>query len=176
MIQSNVEWIREHYKSQACVEGVDEASYQMPLQSRGEWRPPGLPCHASCNFLYSWDELSILANTVSDIYKCSSFFLQTIRDWKALPDSRISSAEGAKGSVVVLLNSPPWWELGTFLPCQGRREWLSFGYVTSKQFWLYLDVLFYFHLSCSFLTTLTHLCHTCVSPYIFQYSLDNPWS
>ena len=34
-----------------------------------------------------------IANT--DIYKCS-FFPQTIRDWNALPDSLISSAEGAE--------------------------------------------------------------------------------
>ena len=37
-----------------------------------------------------------IANT--DIYKCS-FFLQTIRDWNALPDSLISSAEGAEDGV-----------------------------------------------------------------------------
>ena len=33
-----------------------------------------------------------------DIYKCS-FFPQTIRDWNALPDSLISSAEGAEDGV-----------------------------------------------------------------------------
>ena len=37
-----------------------------------------------------------IANT--DIYKCS-FFLQTIRYWNALPDSLISSAEGAEDGV-----------------------------------------------------------------------------
>ena len=37
-----------------------------------------------------------IANT--DIYKCS-FFPQAIRDWNALPDSLISSAEGAKDGV-----------------------------------------------------------------------------
>ena len=37
-----------------------------------------------------------IANT--DIYK-SSFFPQTIRDWNALPDSLISSAEGAEDGV-----------------------------------------------------------------------------
>ena len=37
-----------------------------------------------------------IANT--NIYKCS-FFPQTIRDWNALPDSLISSAEGAEGGV-----------------------------------------------------------------------------
>ena len=37
-----------------------------------------------------------IANT--DIYKCS-FFPQTIRDWNALPDSLISSAEGAEDNV-----------------------------------------------------------------------------
>ena len=37
-----------------------------------------------------------IANT--DIYKCS-FFPQTIRDWNALPDSIISSAEGAEDGV-----------------------------------------------------------------------------
>ena len=37
-----------------------------------------------------------IANT--GIYKCS-FFPQTIRDWNALPDSLISSAEGAKDGV-----------------------------------------------------------------------------
>ena len=37
-----------------------------------------------------------IANT--GIYKCS-FFPQTIRDWNALTDSLISSAEGAEDSV-----------------------------------------------------------------------------
>ena len=37
-----------------------------------------------------------IANT--DIYKCS-FFPQTVRDWNALPDSLISSAEGAEDGV-----------------------------------------------------------------------------
>ena len=37
-----------------------------------------------------------IANT--DIYKCS-FFPQTIRDWNTLPDSLISSAEGAEHGV-----------------------------------------------------------------------------
>ena len=37
-----------------------------------------------------------IANT--NIYKCS-FFPQTIRDWNALPDSLISSADGAKDGV-----------------------------------------------------------------------------
>ena len=37
-----------------------------------------------------------IANT--DIYKCS-FFPHTIRDWNALPDSLISSADGAEDSV-----------------------------------------------------------------------------
>ena len=37
-----------------------------------------------------------IANT--DIYKCS-FFSQTIRNWNALPDTLISSAEGAKDGV-----------------------------------------------------------------------------
>ena len=37
-----------------------------------------------------------IANT--DIYRCS-FFPQTIRDWNALPDSLISSAEGAENDV-----------------------------------------------------------------------------
>ena len=34
----------------------------------------------------------------ADIYKCS-LFPQTIRDWNALPDSLISSAEGAEDGV-----------------------------------------------------------------------------
>ena len=34
----------------------------------------------------------------TDIYKCS-FRPQTIRDWNALPDSLISSAEGAEDGV-----------------------------------------------------------------------------
>ena len=37
-----------------------------------------------------------IANT--DIYKCS-LFPQTIRDWNALPDSLVSSAEGAEDGV-----------------------------------------------------------------------------
>ena len=37
-----------------------------------------------------------IANT--DIYKCS-FFPQTNKDWNALPDSLISSAEGAEDDV-----------------------------------------------------------------------------
>ena len=42
-----------------------------------------------------------IANT--DIYKCSSppppHIPQTIRDWNALPDSLISSAEGAEDDI-----------------------------------------------------------------------------
>ena len=38
------------------------------------------------------------ANTDTCIYKCS-FLPQTIRDWNALPDSLISSAEGAEDGV-----------------------------------------------------------------------------
>ena len=38
-----------------------------------------------------------IANT--DICKCSFFSPQTIRDWNALPDSLISSAEGAEDGV-----------------------------------------------------------------------------
>ena len=34
----------------------------------------------------------------TDIYKCS-FFPQTIRNWNALPDTLISSAEGAEDGV-----------------------------------------------------------------------------
>ena len=33
-----------------------------------------------------------------DIYKCN-FYPQTIRDWNALPDSLISSAEGAEDGI-----------------------------------------------------------------------------
>ena len=42
-----------------------------------------------------------IANT--DIYKCS-FFPQTIRDWNALLDSLISSAEGAKDGVAKFIS------------------------------------------------------------------------
>ena len=64
------------------------------------------------------------ANT--DIYKCS-FFPQIIRDWNALPDSLISSAEGAEDGV-----AESWWELGTSLPGHGPGELLSFWRVTSN--------------------------------------------
>ena len=37
--------------------------------------------------------------TLTDVYK-GSFFPQTIRDWNALPDSLISSAEDAEDCVV----------------------------------------------------------------------------
>ena len=40
----------------------------------------------------------IIPTANTDIYKCT-FFPQTIRDWKALPDSLISSAEGAEDGV-----------------------------------------------------------------------------
>ena len=43
-----------------------------------------------------------IANT--DIYMCS-FFPQTIRDWKALPDSLISSSPLLKVQRMVLLSS-----------------------------------------------------------------------
>ena len=42
-----------------------------------------------------------IANT--DIYKCN-FSPQTIRDWTALPDSLISSAEGAEDGVVKFIS------------------------------------------------------------------------
>ena len=41
--------------------------------------------------------------TRTDIYK-GSFFPQTIRDWNALPDSIITSAEGAEDSVARLIS------------------------------------------------------------------------
>ena len=63
-----------------------------------------------------------------------SFFLQTIRDWNALPDLSLL----LKVPRTELLSLLLWWELGTDLP--GSGEWLSFWHVTSKQFWFwYLD-------------------------------------
>ena len=44
----------------------------------------------------------------TDIYK-GSFFPQTIRDWNTLPDSTITSAEGAEDDVA---RFTLWWELG----------------------------------------------------------------
>ena len=67
-----------------------------------------------------------IANT--DVYK-GSFFPRTIRDWNALPDSLISSAEDADGA---LLSSLLWWELGTNFLITGPGEWLSFRHFTSK--------------------------------------------
>ena len=70
-----------------------------------------------------------IANT--DVYK-GSFFPQTIRDWNALPDSLISSAEMQR---IVLLSSHLWWELGTNSLITGASEWLSFRRFTSKLSW-----------------------------------------
>ena len=49
-----------------------------------------------CQNLMSWLIQTPIANT--DVYK-GSFFPQTIRDWNALPDSLISSADDAEGCV-----------------------------------------------------------------------------
>ena len=73
------------------------------------------------------------ANT--DIYKCS-FFPQTIRDWNALPDSLISSAEGAEDGVAKHFSGESY-SVGISLPGPGPGEWLSFWRVTSKQFWFW---------------------------------------
>ena len=61
-----------------------------------------------------------LANT--DIYMCS-FFPQTITDWNALPESLISSAEGAEDDVAKftsLVRARD--ELATNLPGLGPGE------------------------------------------------------
>ena len=59
--------------------------------------------------------------TRTDIYN-GSFFPQTIRDWNALPDSIITSAERA----------PLWWELGTNFPYH-RSWWMKIiRRITSK--------------------------------------------
>ena len=55
-----------------------------------------IPLVRRCRIHSMANQVSI-ANT--DIYKCSSPTPQTIRDWKALPDSLISSGEGAEDSV-----------------------------------------------------------------------------
>ena len=54
--------------------------------------------------------------TNTDIYKCS-FLPQTIRDWNALPDSLISSAEGAEDGVAKFTSLVR--ELGPSLPGPG---------------------------------------------------------
>ena len=64
-----------------------------------------------------------IANT--DVQK-GSFFPQIIRDWNALPDSLISSAEDAW---IVLLSSLLWWELGTNSLITGPGEWFSFRHI-----------------------------------------------
>ena len=55
-----------------------------------------IPLIRRCRNVHSMAYQVPIANT--DIYKCS-FFPQTIRDWNALPDSLISSAEGAEDGV-----------------------------------------------------------------------------
>ena len=60
--------------------------------------------------------------------------LVRLTPWNSLPDSFVSSAEGAR---MVLLSSLLWWELGTSLPGPGPGEWLSFWRVTSKQLWFW---------------------------------------
>ena len=67
----------------------------------------------------------------TDVYK-GSFFPQITRDWNALPDSLISSAEDAEDCV---LSSLLWWELGTNSLITGPGEWLSFRRFTSKLYW-----------------------------------------
>ena len=72
----------------------------------------------------TWEAVLCINNLVNRAY-------QTIRDWSALQDSLISSAEGAR---MGLSSSLLWWELGTNLPGQGPAEWFSFWRIASKQF------------------------------------------
>ena len=67
-----------------------------------------------------------IANT--DVYK-GSFFPQTIRDWNALPDSLISSAEDAEDCVAKFTSLG---ELGTNSLITGPGECLSFRRFTSN--------------------------------------------
>ena len=55
-----------------------------------------IPLVRHCRNDHSMSYQVPIANT--DIYKCS-FFPQAFRDWNALPDSLISSAEGAEDGV-----------------------------------------------------------------------------
>ena len=55
-----------------------------------------IPKTRRCGNLHSMAFQTPIANT--DVYK-GSFFPQTIRDWNALPDSLISSAEDAEDCV-----------------------------------------------------------------------------
>ena len=88
-----------------------------------------IPKTRRCKNQHSMAFQTPIANT--DVYK-GSFFPQTIRDWNALPDSLISSAEDAED---VLLSSLLWWELGTNSLITGPGEWLSFRRFTSKLSW-----------------------------------------
>ena len=88
-----------------------------------------IPKTRRCRNQHSMAFQTPIANT--DVYK-GSFFPQTIRDWNALPDSLISSAEDAG---IVLLSSLIWWELGTNSLITGPGEWLSFRRFTSKLSW-----------------------------------------
>ena len=58
-----------------------------------------IPLVRRCRNDHSMEYQVPIANT--DIHKCS-FVPQTIRDWNALPDSLISSAEGAEDGVAKL--------------------------------------------------------------------------
>ena len=91
-----------------------------------------IPKTRRCRNQHSMAFQTPIANT--DVYK-GSFFPQTIRDWNALPDSLISSADPLKMQRIVLLSSLLWWELGTNSLITGPGEWLSFRRFTSKLSW-----------------------------------------
>ena len=66
IIQSYIEWIREHRRSQACVETVMRHLIECIRKVEENHVHLALFCHASCNFLYSWDELSFAGSLGSE--------------------------------------------------------------------------------------------------------------
>ena len=89
-----------------------------------------IPKTRRCRHQHSMAFQTPIANT--DVYK-GSFFPQTIRDWNALPDSLISSAEDAEDCVAKFTSLVR--ELGTNSLITGPGEWLSFRRFTSKPSW-----------------------------------------
>ena len=94
--------------------------------------PPPTPVRRSRNH-HSQTFQTPVART--DIYK-GQFFPQTISDWNALPDSIITSVEGAEDGVArftsLVRALPLWWELRTIFPYH-RSWWMNvIRRITSK--------------------------------------------
>ena len=100
--------ILEHLKWESLKKGRRDSSLILLYKGlKGKASIPTddlIPLVRHCRNDNSMAYQASIANTDIYMYKYS-FFPQTIRDWNALPDSLISSAEGAEDGVTSLVRA-----------------------------------------------------------------------